>query len=309
MEPLRAEQIVGNWASVLLPIQPDESIDFARLADEVERLVAFRVNGIYTNGSAGEFYAQSEEEFDRISSMVADRCQGAGMPFQIGAAHPCAQTALSRIRRARLLRPGTIQVILSDWMPLSDEEVIACLQRFAEAADPVGLVLYNPPHAKRVLPPPLYGVLRRAVPSLVGLKVLGGDEAWYAAMREHAAGLSLFTAGHYLASGLRLGSSGAYSNIACLHPGGAQRWYEQMRTDPAGALDLEKRIERFLIEQLQPVRERYGLSGPATDKLWAAIGAWADVGTRVRWPYRSVPQAEADRLRPIACALLPELLG
>ena len=141
MEPLRAEQIVGNWASVLLPIQPDESIDFARLADEVERLVAFRVNGIYTNGSAGEFYAQSEEEFDRISSMVADRCQGAGMPFQIGAAHPCAQTALSRIRRARLLRPGAIQVILSDWMPLSDEEVIACLQRFAEAADPVGLVL------------------------------------------------------------------------------------------------------------------------------------------------------------------------
>jgi len=40
----------------------------------------------------------------------------------------------------------------------------------------------------------------------------------------------------------------------------------------------------------------------------ACIGGWADVGWRMRWPYRSIPQDEAKRLRPVACNLLPEFL-
>jgi len=100
--------------------------------------------GIYTNGTAAEFYSQSEEEFDRISRMVAERCEAAGMAFQIGASQMSPQLSLARIRRAAELRPGAIQVILSDWYPLSDDEMITCMEGFAAAADPVGLVLYNP---------------------------------------------------------------------------------------------------------------------------------------------------------------------
>ena len=33
MKPLSASEIVGSWATLLLPINADESIDFARLAD------------------------------------------------------------------------------------------------------------------------------------------------------------------------------------------------------------------------------------------------------------------------------------
>ena len=74
------------------------------------------------------------------------------MPFQIGASHMSAQLSLERIASPEL-RPSAIQVILADWFPLKEAEMVACLQRMAAAAAPVGLVLYNPPHAKVVLTP------------------------------------------------------------------------------------------------------------------------------------------------------------
>lgn len=307
MKPLSAHEIVGNWATLLLPINADESIDFARLADEVDALIASRPNGIYSNGTSCEFYAQTEDEFDRVSALLAERCERAGVPFQIGASHMSAQISLGRIRRAAALHPSAIQVILPDWHPLVDDEVVTFLSRIAEAADPIGLVLYNPPRAKRVLEPVVYERLRREVPGLVGIKVVARGADWYAEMRRYAVGLSIFVPGHWLASGIAQGAQGAYSNVACLQPAGAQRWYEQIIADPPAALQLEQRIQAFMTQHIEPLITQRGYSNQAVDKLLAAIGAWADIGTRMRWPYRSIPGDEVERLRPIARVMLPEL--
>jgi dihydrodipicolinate synthase/N-acetylneuraminate lyase len=214
---------------------------------------------------------------------------------------------LSRVRRAAALHPAAIQVILPDWTPVTDDEAIAFLSRVAEASEGIGLVLYNPPHAKRGLSMLVFGKLQRAVPALVGVKVCDGTTSWYAQMREYAAGLSVFVSGHHLATGFLQGASGAYSNVACLHPGGAQYWWRLMNTDLPAALELERRIVAFFIIHIIPFITEQGYSNSACDKLLATIGGWADVGTRLRWPYRSIPTAEADRLRPIAKQMMPEL--
>ena len=73
MKPLTAAEISGNWATVMLPINEDESIDYARLADEIEVLIDCGVDGIYSNGSTGEFYTQTEDEFDRSGTLLAER--------------------------------------------------------------------------------------------------------------------------------------------------------------------------------------------------------------------------------------------
>jgi dihydrodipicolinate synthase/N-acetylneuraminate lyase len=305
--PLNARQLRGNWATLLLPINSDDSIDYGRLAGELDALIAACVDGLYTNGTAGEFHTQSEAEFDAINALVADRCLQANMPFQIGASHPMAQASLERIRRAVQFQPAAIQIILADWFPLTEAEMVAYLARLAAAADPIGLVLYNPPHAKVVLTPAQIGRLRDAVPGLIGVKVADGDAAWYAEMRAHCQGLAVFVPGHHLATGIANGAVGAYSNVACLSPAGAQRWYNQMLTDLPAALELEQRICAFIDAHIMPFKVRDGLSNPALDKLLAAIGSWADVGTRLRWPYRWVEPEEAARLRPIAREMLPEL--
>jgi dihydrodipicolinate synthase/N-acetylneuraminate lyase len=307
MKPLGRGEIKGTWATLLLPIAEDESIDWRRLEAEIDVLLSSRVDGIYSNGTAGEFYAQTEAEFDRIQQTLAERCEKAGMPFQAGASHPCAQTCLARARRAAQLRPSAIQVILPDWFPVTPVEAAAFLEKVAEASAPVPLVVYNPPHAKRVLSPQEWQMLAAAVPALVGVKVGGGDDAWYAAMK--ATGLSVFVPGHELASGYARGAAGSYSNVACLHPWGAKRWNMQMETDLAGALEFETRIRNFIDRYVRPFRTQGGVSNQALDKLLAWIGNWADIGLRLRWPYRWIEESSARGLRERARAEIPELFS
>jgi 4-hydroxy-tetrahydrodipicolinate synthase len=307
MLPLSASEIFGNWATVLLPINADDSIDWARVETQIASLIKAGVNGIYTNGTTGEFWSQTEAEFDRLSSLVAERCECAGMPFQIGACHASPQLTLERIRRARAFNPGAIQITLPDWWKPNDDEVIAVVKKFAVSAAPVGLVVYNPPHAKRVLTPGDFGHLKKNVPEVVGVKVGGGDEKWYESMRSETTDLSVFIPGHHLVTGLKLGAHGSYSNVACLQPRGSQVWFETRQSAPAAALDLERRVQEFMSRHIVPFRDAHGFSNFALDKLLAEIGEWSDIGTRVRWPYCSIPKSEAERLRPIAQEMLPEL--
>ncbi len=308
MKPLTAPEIFGNWATLMLPINADESIDYARLDEELAYLTTAGVNGLYTNGTAGEFHTQTETEFDQIHELVAARCTAANLPFQIGASHMSFQLSLERIRRSRAFQPSAFQVILPDWFPVQEAEMLTCLRLFAEAADPIPLVLYNPPHAKRRLTPPQFGALKRAIPALVGVKVPGGDENWYADMRAHMSDLSVFVPGHHLATGYSRGAAGAYSNVACLHPVGAQHWYDLMRVDLPAALAIEQRIQQFFEAEITPYITVKGYPNGALDKLLSVIGGWARVGSRLRLPYRWIDEVEAVRLRGIAERLIPEIL-
>jgi dihydrodipicolinate synthase/N-acetylneuraminate lyase len=278
----------------LLPLNADDSIDFARLESQVEVLGGSHLDGLYAHGTAGEFQALTEDEFDRINELLA----AAGKPFQIGASHPSAQVQLSRVRRAAVLRPSAIQVIVPDWLPLNPCEVLDFLRRTADAAGDLPLVLYNPPHAKTAIGPRQLGELATAVPSLIGLKTAGGDKAWFDEATR--SGLAIFVPGHFLASMSLLGAHGSYSNVAALSPNGAVAY--------AADLDVERRVGEFFAAHVVPL-QKAGLSNPALDKFLAAVGDWADVGTRVRWPMQSATAEQVEAARPDARNLLPELFG
>jgi len=153
MATLTAKDLKGTWGTLLLPINHDESIDFQRLAAELDYLVTSGINGIYSNGTAGEFYNQTEDEFDQINELLARKCRAGNMPFQIGACHMSRILTLEKIKRSKYLLPDAYQIILPDWVTISPEEQINYLQKIAEVADPVPLVLYNSPHAKTSLGP------------------------------------------------------------------------------------------------------------------------------------------------------------
>ncbi|PXY22031.1 dihydrodipicolinate synthase family protein [Prauserella flavalba] len=303
MQALDSGTLSGIWASVLLPVGPDDAIDVPRLRAALDTVLGSGVHGVYTNGTAGEFFTLTEAECDELHTLVAERATAAGVPFQLGASHPSAQLSLGRVRRAAALRPGAIQVVLPDWLPLRPDEVVDAVRGLADAADGVPLVLYNPPYAKTQLGPELLGRLADEVPELIGVKVPG-----IAVARHLADRLAVFVAGHTLASAIAEGAAGSYSNVACLSPSGAVRWYESMRADPASALDLERRLRAFLDEHIVPLAEE-GYCDPALDKTLAAIGGWAGLGTRVRWPHRSVPPERIPALRAAAAAAVPELLA
>ncbi|MGO6851966.1 dihydrodipicolinate synthase family protein (plasmid) [Rhizobium leguminosarum] len=300
--------IGGNWVSLLLPIAADDSIEFDKLGEEIDILIDTGVDGIYSNGTAGEFHNQTEVEFDCIQAMLAERCKASSTPFVIGACQPDPLIMLNRVRRAAALDPRAIQVILPDWWPLTTAEAIDFLKRAAEVADGIPLILYNPPHAKRVLAPKELSMVCAAVPEVIGIKLADGDGSWYAEARLYLSGLSLFVPGHHLATGTKEGvAAGSFSNVACLSPRGAQTWTVSMRNDIDAALDLERRICTFMDAHIVPFRQEFGYSNAALDKLLSAIGNWGPVGTRLRFPYRSIDMAEAVRLGRIARSKLPDL--
>ena len=300
----------GNWATLLLPIAADDAIEFGALAEEIVVLIAAGVDGIYSNGTAGEFHNQTEAEFDAIQQLLAEKCASAGMPFVIGACQPDPRIALERVRRAAALAPSGIQVILPDWWPLTDPEAVDFLGMAAEAAGNVPLILYNPPHAKRVLKPAELAAILAQVPQVVGVKLGDGDDQWYGEAKRLLDDCALYVPGHHLATGVRHGvAAGAFSNVACLSPSGAQRWTEMMLTDIEAALDIERRICRFMDEHIVPFRRDHGYSNAALDKLLAAIGNWAPVGTRLRRPYRWIEQEAALPLRELARSIVPEIMN
>jgi 4-hydroxy-tetrahydrodipicolinate synthase len=303
---LTTKNLRGNWGTLLLPVNADDSIDHTRLEDEIDRLISVRLDGMYSNGTAGEFHNQSEGEFDRVQQIMAERCHPAKMPFQIGASHPSPIISLERIKRTVALKPDAFQVILPDWVTAGEDEQTCFLEKIAEAAGDIPLVLYNPPHAKSVLLPVDFLRISKAIPRIIGIKTGAGDAQWYKDMRSYAPDLSVFVPGHLLATGIQEGvASGAYSNVACLSPEGSQRWWQLMQTDLTAAIKIQARILQFFDRCIVPYKKA-GYSNPALDKFLAAVGGWGNTGTRLRWPYKWIDEKNVAPARAVVRELLPE---
>lgn len=303
-EKLTANNLKGNWATLLLPVNADDTFNQQLLADEIDMLITAGVDGIYSNGTAGEFHNQTEAEYDTISSILAEKCLAAGMRFQIGASHPSPIISLNRLKRAVALKPDAIQIILPDWVTVTDSEMLTYLNKLADAAGDIPLVLYNPPHAKRVLQPKDYALLKE-IPQIIGVKLLSRDAEWAAQMKQYATHLSIFVPGHFLASGVANGiASGAYSNVACINPKAAQKWWGLMHTDLPRALQIEQDILKLFAACIAPLQQQ-GYSNPALDKFLAAVGGCYHVGTRLRWPYQYIPETEVAAARKLARQMIP----
>jgi dihydrodipicolinate synthase/N-acetylneuraminate lyase len=308
MKPIIQSELSGSWATLLLTTDKDGTIDYKKLDDEIDILIASGPDGIYSNGAAGEFYAQTESEFVRVNECLAIKCEQAGTPFQIGVSHMSPQISLERLRLIKQLRPGAVQVILPDWFPVTMEEAVTFMQRMEEEADDIPLILYNPPHAKRALTPVEWMKIKEKIPALIGVKVFdkNRDTAWYKEVKEQVNNLSVFIPGHHLATGLSLGAQGAYSNMACLNPFAARQWYSLIKENEEAGLELEQRILQFMDKVINPfiVKDRY--PNHACDRFMALIGAWADIGSKLRWPYRSIPEEYTLFARTEGRKIIPE---
>lgn len=308
MKALTHASLRGNWATLLLATDKSGNIDYKRLSDEIDVLISAGSDGIYSNGTAGEFYAQTEEEFIKVSNLLSEKCESAMMPYQIGVSHMSPLISLERLKLIRDLRPGAVQVILPDWFPVSVQEAVIFLKRMEEEANGIPLVLYNPPHAKVKLTPEEWMILKKEVPSLIGVKVFDRNRSveWYESVRKKVQGLSVFIPGHHLATGILSGAHGAYSNVACLNPFAAQKWADSIGRDKDAAIELEQRIQTFMTAQIEPfiVKEHY--PNHACDRFMALVGDWADVGTKLRWPYRSISEEYVEKVRREGRRIIPE---
>jgi dihydrodipicolinate synthase/N-acetylneuraminate lyase len=308
MRPLTTTTLKGTWSTLLLPLSETDEIQWENIDLQLNALAEAGVDGIYINGTACEFYSQSNEEFLRLARTTATFCEERNIPFQIGASHAHAAESLRRIEQTRELNPGAFQVILPEWTPLGWDEIIQFLKRMTDTAAPIPLVIYNPPNAQKVLTPTEWSRLASSVDNVIGIKVAGGDAQWHSVMKEAAEKLSVFVAGVRLASGVIHGCAcGSYSNLACLSPKGANRWGRLIHSNPEKALEQETQILKTFDKAIAPFRGKF--SNSALDKALASAGGWTQLTSRVRWPLSSIPDSEIQNLATLFREELPFLFA
>ena len=71
MKPLKASTLKGTWSTLLLPLDDQEEIQWPQVDDQLNALSADGADGIYFNGTACEFFSQSDDEFLRLARTTA----------------------------------------------------------------------------------------------------------------------------------------------------------------------------------------------------------------------------------------------
>ncbi len=77
---LTRQNLHGIWVAIATPFDDHYCLDEAAFRENIRRLHAAGIHGIYTTDSDGEFYAIELDEFKRIVDVFADETQRLGFP-------------------------------------------------------------------------------------------------------------------------------------------------------------------------------------------------------------------------------------
>ncbi len=294
---LTRKTLRGVWAALIVPWTNDDELDERRFANEVRSYAGTGVGGVYTGGTTGEFYAQDDHTFERITIVACTEAHAAGLPVQIGCTALSTRTARQRIRTAVRAGADGIQIALPFWMELKDDEAFGFLRDVAAEAGDVPLILYQTTRSKRKLEPGLLGQIAKELPTFIGMKETGCDVPMLEAMLDAAPDLAIFGGEHDLMEKVEAGGRGAYSSVTGLN---ARAMVELYNLCASGQFDvaqpLQNMIHRLMFEALIPMVKKEGLLDSAVDRVQRMVGG-GDVGLACQKPYRSATPQHVERLR------------
>lgn len=293
---MTAGSLRGVWAALLTPWDDTGSVDERRLLAEIDSFASGGVHGVYTGGTAGEFYAQDDAMFRRVTELVCDAAHCLRVPVQIGCTALSTRTACQRVGVAREAGADAAQLAIPFWLTLSDEEVVSFFRSVADAADGLPLVLYQTMRAKRRIDPPLLGRLCREVPTLIGIKDTTADLATFERIRRDAPEISIFGADCDLIERVRCGGRGTYSSLVGLSTRGMLEYFDLCERGRFGEAARWQSVFRSLMrEVLQPMVREEHLNDSAVDRVQRVAGGGA-CGLRCAEPYRSATPHHVSRL-------------
>lgn len=307
IESLTRKTLHGPWAALILPWTDRDELDTRRFTQEVRSYGGTGVHGVYTGGTTGEFYAQDDATFERITRIGCEQAHDVGLPVQIGVSALSTRTVRQRIRVARKARANAIQVALPFWLELKDDEVKRFVHEVAAEAGQTPIILYLTVRSKRKITPELLGELAAEVPTFIGTKDTGLDVAGVRAMVQAAPGIAVF-GGEDFYEKIPAGGRGGYCSITGFNAPKVAELYELCAAGRlAEATPLADALRRYLHEGLVPMVRDEGLWDSAVDRVQRVAGGGV-VGLRCQSPYRSATPQHVKRLLAWCKKNAPELL-
>ena len=306
-ERLTRATLRGVWAALITPWNADFTLREERLAEEVRRYAVDGLHGVYTGGTTGEFYAQNDATYARITRVVCETARNQKIPVQIGCTALSTPTTVERIRIACDEGTDALQLALPFWLQLKDDEVMGFFGACTKAAGNVPLVFYNTERAKRRLGAALLGRLTREFPTLIGMKDTGCSPEELTGILAETGEFSVFGGEDSLLTHMPVGGLGCYSSFCGLN---ARLVLQLYKLCSEGKWEEAKPLNRsiaVLLEAVGPLIEE-GLLDSALDRAFRILGG-SDVGLECAGPYRSFTPAQLHGLRETLEARAPEWLS
>ena len=306
-ERLTRSNLTGVWAALITPWNLDFTLREERLAEEVRRYADGGLHGIYTGGTTGEFYAQNDVTYARITAVVCEAARAQKIPVQIGCTALSTPTTVERIGIACAEGTDALQLALPFWLELKDDEVMGFFGACVKAAGDVPLVFYNTERAKRRLGAVMLGRLTKEFPTLIGMKDTGCSPAELTEILAATGEFSVFGGEDSLFTHMPVGALGCYSSFCGLNASLILRLYGFCREGKwEEARPLNRSVE-VLLEAVGPLIEE-GLLDSALDRAFRILGG-SDVGLECAGPYRSFTPAQLQGLREALETRAPEWLA
>jgi len=305
--PLTRKTLSGVWHALILPWNARDELDSRRFAKDIRAFANVGLSGVYTGGTTGEFYAQDDATFERVTKIAIEEAHAMGLPVQIGATGLSTRTTRLRIRTALKAKADAVQLALPFWLQLKDDEVKRYVREVAEEAGKMPIILYLTGRSKRTLSPEMVSELAAEVPTFIGTKDTDGDLKRIRKILKTTPDLAIF-GGEDFYERAPAGGRGGYCSVTGFN---ARKVVELYQLCAAGkmaeAKPLAHAIHRLLFEALVPLVKTDGLFDSAIDRIQRVAGG-GDVGIACQSPYRSGTEENVKRMIAWCRKNTPELL-
>jgi dihydrodipicolinate synthase/N-acetylneuraminate lyase len=304
---LNRRTLQGVWCALIVPWTDDDELDPQRWAQEIRSYAGTGVHGVYTGGTTGEFYAQDDDTFERITRIAGEEAHSSGLPIQIGVSALSTRTVRRRIRVAQRAGADAVQVALPFWLELKDDEVKQFVRECAAEAGATPIVLYLTLRSKRRIAPDLLGEIAAEHPTVIGTKDTALDVWGLRQVLQAVPDLAVFGGEDFLEK-IPAGGRGGYCSITGFNAAKVVELHQQCA---AGRLEaarvLAQAMSRYLHELLIPMVKEEGLWDSAVDRIQRVAGGGV-VGLRCQSPYRSGTPSHVQRLIDWCRTHAPDLL-
>ena len=173
---MKTSDIKGIIPPVITPMNNDDeqTVNHEALRQQVERLLAGGVHGMFPLGTNGEAYALSFKEKEEILATVIDQVKGR-VPVYAGTGCITTAETIRMSKRAEEMGADALSIITPSFALASQKELYDHYTAVAKAVN-LPIILYNiPARTGNKLLPETVGKLARDVDVIMGAKDSSGD--------------------------------------------------------------------------------------------------------------------------------------
>ena len=294
---MKTSDIRGIIPPVITPMNndPEQTVNHEALRQQVERLLAGGVHGMFPLGTNGEAYALSFKEKEEVLATVIDQVKGR-VPIYAGTGCITTAETIRMSRRAEEMGADALSIITPSFALASQKELYDHYVAVAKQVN-IPIILYNiPPRTGNKLLPETVQALCRDVDVIVGAKDSSGDienlKAYIRLTRELDKDVAILAGNDgAILTCLKEGGAGGIAGRANIWPATVAKIYDCFK---AGDLEGAQAAQ----DAIAILQQTYKYGNPHTIIKTAVALQGYNIG-KCRAPFNYVPEEGLEAIKEV----------